>query len=528
MLLSTARARLAVAGLLLTLLAAPQCTAWASATLNRGLGPEPDSLHIHQAQGLAAINLLRDIREGLVTFDAHGEPIPGQAASWEVLDEGRRYRFTLRPDARWSNGDPVTANDFVRAWRRAFAAETTAATAGLLKDVLHAQDILEGRKGPDALGIRADGPGVLEIELSQAAPWILEVLAHPVAFPLHEQGIDDARNAPVNGPFMLAAWTPRASLQLRRNPQHYAAATIALDGVDYFPIEEPAAELARYRAGELHVTETIPAGRFAWLQENLADDLRVHPYLGSFWLGLNLRHPVLGRSRELRQALSLAINRDILVRTVLGAGDLPGWSVVPPGMSGYRPSAMAQSVLQQAQRETEARRLFRASGAGQREPLRLELRYNTSGVHRRIAVAVAAMWKQVLGVNTELVNEEWKVFVNNRTMGVVTEVFRGGWIADYADPGSFLDLFISGSSLNSTFYGNSGFDELMAKAAAAGGAERMDLLQRAEAQLIQDMPVIPLYYYVSRHLVSPAVRGFENNVRDIHLSRYLELETSEP
>jgi ABC-type oligopeptide transport system substrate-binding subunit len=138
------------------------------------------------------------------------------------------------------------------------------------------------------------------------------------------------------------------------------------------------------------------------------------------------------------------------------------------------------------------------------------------------------MWKQVLGVNTELVNEEWKVFVNNRTMGVVTEVFRGGWIADYADPASFLNLFVSGSSLNSTFYGDSAFDALMAEAAAAGGAERMELLQRAEARLMQDMPVIPLYYYVSRHLVSPAVRGFENNVRDIHLSRYLELETSEP
>jgi oligopeptide transport system substrate-binding protein len=499
-----------------------------AATLNRGLGPEPDSLHIHQAQGLAAINLLRDIREGLVTFDASGEPVPGQAASWEVLDEGRRYRFTLRSDARWSNGDPVTAHDFVRAWRRAVSVDTTAATAGLLKDLLNAGAILEGRMTAGALGIRAEGPGVVEVELSQPAPWILEILAHPVAFPLHEQGIDDAREAPVNGPFLLAAWTPRASLQLRRNPHYYAADTIAIDGVDYYPIEEPAAELSRYRAGELHVTETIPAGRFAWLQENQAADLRVHPYLGSFWLGLNLRHPVLGQSRELRQALALAVNRDILVRTVLGAGDLPGWSVVPPGMSGYRPSAMAQSVLQQEQREAEAVRLFRASGAGRHEPLRLELRYNTSGVHRRIAVAVAAMWKQVLGVHTELINEEWKVFVNNRTMGVVTEVFRGGWIADYADPASFLNLFVSGSSLNHTFYGNSAFDELMAQAGAAGGAGRMEILQRAEAQLIQDMPVIPLYYYVSRHLVSPAVRGFENNVRDIHLSRYLELETSEP
>lgn len=543
MLLPSARLRPTLVGLLLTLLcaatgisraeepaiarAAPPTTP-TTVVLNRGLGPEPDSLHIHQAQGLAAINLLRDIREGLVTFDAFGEPVPGQAAFWEVLDEGRRYRFTLRPDARWSNGDPVTSADFLRAWRRAFTAETTAATAGLLKDLRNAGDILEGRMSPDALGVRADGPGVVEIELSQAAPWILEILAHPVAFPLHERGIDDPRAAPVNGPFVIASWTPRASISLRRNPEHYADAGIAVAGVDYFPIEEPAAELSRYRAGELHVTETIPAGRFAWLQENLAADLRVYPYLGSFWLGLNFRHPALGGSRELRQALSLAINRDILVRTVLGAGELPAWSVVPPGVSGYRPAAMPQSVLQQEQREAQARRLFSASGAGQGKTLRLQLRYNTSAVHRRVAVAVAAMWKQVLGVSTELVNEEWKVFVNNRTMGVVTEVFRGGWIADYADPASFLDLFISGSSLNHTFYGNPAFDDLLAAAAAAGGAQRMELLQRAEAQLVQDMPVIPLYYYVSRHLVNPRVRGFENNVRDIHLSRYLALETSEP
>jgi len=506
---------------LLTALAAPLD----AAVLHRGLGPEPDSLHIHQAQGLAAINLLRDIREGLVTFDAHGEPVPGQAESWQVLDEGRRYRFTLRGDARWSNGDPVTADDFVRAWQRAFSASTAAATAGLLKNVAGAAEVLAGRAELSALGMRSDGPGVVEIELDQAAPWILEILAHPVAFPLHPDGMDDPRNAPVNGPFLLQEWTPRASIRLLRNPQHYAAAAVALDGVDYHPVEEPATELARYRSGELHITETIPAGRFAWLQENLAADLRISPYLGSFWLGFNFRHPLLGRSQELRRALALAIDRDILVGTVLGAGELAAWSVVPPGMSGYEPSAMPESALGKQAREAEARRLYRESGAGREEPLLLELRYNTSGVHRRVAVAVAAMWKQVLGVSTELVNEEWKVFVNNRALGVVTQVFRGGWIADYADPSSFLDLFVGGSSLNNTFYRGARFDELLDSAAGASGAVRMERLQQAEAQLMQDMPVIPLYYYVSRHLVSPAVAGYQDNVRDIHLSRYLDLET---
>ena len=517
----TTRLLYTAAAALLTVLASPLD----AAVLNRGLGPEPDSLHIHQAQGLAAINLLRDLREGLVTFDARGEPVPGQAASWEVSDDGRRYRFTLRADARWSNGDPVTADDFIRALQRAFTPKTAAATAGLLKNIAGAADVLAGRAELSALGLRSDGPGILEIELDRAAPWILEILAHPVSFPLHADGMDDARTAPVNGPFLLKEWAPRASIRLLRNPHYYAADSVELDGVDYFPVEEPATELALYRAGELHVTETIPAGRFAWLRENLSADLRVAPYLGSFWLGLNLRHPALGSSSSLRRALALAIDRDILVGTVLGAGELAGWSVVPPGMGGYEPFTMPESGWSKQAREAEARRLYQESGAGQREPLLLELRYNTSGVHRRVAVAVAAMWKQVLGVSTELVNEEWKVFVNNRRLGVVTQVFRGGWIADYADPSSFLDLFVGGSSLNNTFYSSERFDQLLGSAAASSGSARMELLRQAEAQLMQDMPAIPLYYYVSRHLVNPAVGGYEDNVRDIHLSRYLNLET---
>jgi oligopeptide transport system substrate-binding protein len=498
-------------------LAAPDLCAEA---LRRGLGPEPDSLHIHQAQGLASINLLRDIREGLVTFDAAGELVPGTAAAWEVLDGGRLYRFHLRADARWSNGDPVTAADFVRAWRRAFAPATTAAT--------HASDVLAGRLEPETLGIRAAGADVLEVELEGRAPWILEILAHPVSFPLHESSPDDALEAPVNGAFLIEDWVPRASIRLQRNPHFHAAADVALRTVDYFPIENAASELSRYRAGELDITETIPAGRFAWLQENLPDDLRVHRYLGSFWLGLNLRHDLLGASVELRRALALAIDREILVKTVLGAGELPAWSVVPPGISGYEPTLMPMAAASQAEREAEARRIFRQAGFGRHGDLLLELRYNTSNVHRRVAVAVAAMWKQVLGVHTQLVNEEWKVFVNNRKMGVVTEVFRGGWIADYADPASFLDLFVGNSALNHTFYRIDDYDRLMTAARRAGGRNRMDILSQAESRLMEDMPVIPLYYYVSRHLVRPEVTGFLNNIRDIHLSRYLGWEAVMP
>lgn len=496
--------------------------------LRRGLGPEPDSIDIHQAQGLAAVNLLRDLREGLLTFDRNGELIPGQAASWQVLDGGKRYRFQLRSDARWSNGDPVKAEDFVRAWHRAFSPDSQATTVGLLQDVLNSDGIIAGTMEVRNLGIRAVEPGILEIQLKEPAPWILEILTHPVSYPLHPDVPDDTRLAPVNGAYILEEWVPRSTLRLKKSPEYYAAESIALETVDYYPIEDPAAELSRYRAGELDISETIPAGRFHWLREQLGPDLKIHPYLGSFWLGMNLRHPVLGRSADLRRALSLAIDRETLTRVVLGAGEMPAWSVVPPGIDAYQPAMMDESTWTQKQREAEAIRLFRQSGMGRQEPLILELRYNTSGVHRRVAVAVSAMWKQVLGVFTELINEEWKVFVNNRRMGVVTEVFRGGWIADYSDPSSFLDLFIGGNALNTTFYASPGFDRLMESASLAGGATRMELLNRAESILMQDMPVIPLYYYVSRHLVNQRVTGFEGNVRDIHLSRYIGLEKENP
>lgn len=497
--------------------------AFADETIRRGLGPEPDSLDIHQAQGLAAINLLRDLREGLFTFDPAGALIPGVAADWTLLDGGRRYRFEIRDNARWSDGSPVLAADFLRALRAAVDPVTAAATAGLLTPIVNAEAILTGAREPDALGVTAIADNVLEIELSRPTTWFPEILAHPVSFPLHARP-GNVAELEVNGAFRLAEWTPNALIRLQRNPNFHSARSVAVATVEYFPIEQPASELSRYRAGELHITETIPAGRYAWLQENYPGELRVHPYLGSFWLNINLRHPALGSSQDLRRALALAIDREILTRVVIGAGEQPAFSLVPPGMAGYEPAMMPEAALSQEAREKLAKEHFARSGADHSGPVRLQLRYNTSGVHRRMAVAVAAMWKQVLGVEAELFNEEWKVFVNNRRLGLVTEVFRGGWIADYADPGSFLDLFRSDSGMNFTFFSNAGFDGLLGEADSAQYSERNRLLNQSEALLLQEMAAIPLYYYVSRHLVNPEVRGFVDNVRDIHLSRYLSLE----
>ena len=499
-----------------------------AATLHRGLGPEPDSLDIHQAQGLPAIQLLREIREGLTTFDAAGNVVAGTAESWKILDNGRTYRFELRENARWSNGDVLKAEDFVRAWQRAVSPATLARTAGLLAPVINAREVTAGLAEPSSLGIRALSATSLEIKLGAATPWFLEVLAHPVAFPLHADDIEYHLEAPVNGAFMIDNLTFHALIRLKKNPQFHAAESVSLDTVEYFPIEDPNSELSRFRAGELDMTETIPAGRHDWLQTYMGDALRVSPYIGSFWLGFNVGRKPFVDNVKLRRALSLAVDRRIIAHLVVGAGELPAWSIVPPGIAGYSPQALDGSELDQEAREQEAKRLYAEARYGKKKPLLIELRYNTSSQHRKIALAVSSMWRQVLGVDTELVNEEWKVFVNNRRQGVLTQVFRGGWIADYADPTSFLDLFLSNNDLNTTFYKNEAFDRLMEQAMVLQGDERMEHLQRAEALLLKDMPVIPLYFYVSRHLLKPTVTGYESNVRDIHLSRYLGVKSETP
>ena len=491
--------------------------------LRRGLGPEPDSLDIHQAQGLAALQVLRDLHEGLVTFDAAGELTGGAAEDWTVDESGARYRFTLRPDLKWSNGDPLVSGDFVRGWQTAVDPSSQARTASLLAPVSGAREIIAGRRDPASLGIRALDDRTLEIDLEQATPWFLELLAHPVAYPLHPTGAEEVLERPVSGAYRLLEAVPRSHLALERNPAWHGADSVALDRIDYLPIEDPGAELSRFRAGELHITETIPPGRHDWLAENLSEALRIAPYMGSFWLGLNLSRPPLNDAPDLRRALSLAIDRETLTRVVMGAGEVPAWTIVPPGLPGYRPPRDPAEALTQDEREDRARALYARAGYGAERPLRLQLRFNTSAQHRRMAVAVAAMWKQVLGVSTELLHEEWKVFVNNRRQGLLTQAFRGGWIADYADPVSFLDLFRSGDPLNNTFYSDVDYDALLDTAAGHGGGQRLELLQQAETRLLRDTPVIPLYYYVSRHLVDPRVRGYVDNPRDVHLSRYLDL-----
>lgn len=488
--------------LLLTVILVFSCAgAAADTTIHRGLGPSPDTLDIHQAQGLSAFNLLRDLHEGLLTRDARGRPVAGIARDWHTSDDGLRWTFELDADARWSDGEPITAADFVRGYERAVDPATASPTAGWLDPISD---------------IRAVAPDRLEVELERALPWFEELLTLPVMFPYPEDG-----PGVYSGAFELSEQVPGSVFRLVRNRRFRAADQVAIDGVVWHVTEDPSAELSRFRAGELHITETVPPGRHDWLVEQFAEAYRVAPYLGSFYLAYNLSSAPLGDEPRLREALSLAIDREILTERVLGSGELPALRLVPPGLDGW---AVPPSAAETGFDIDRAQRLLRQAGYGRKRPLDVELRFNSSLSHRRMAAAVAAMWKQHLGVRTRLVNEEWKVFVTNRRHGRITEIVRGGWIADWADPGNFLDNFHSQSALNYAFFDDPDYDRLLDDASERTGAERLELLARAEQRLLDRHAIIPLYYYVSRHLVDPAVSGYKDNPMDIHLSRWLSLE----
>ena len=502
------------------------CSAWAWAsedsTLHRGVGPEPDALDPHLAQSLSAFNVLRDLHEGLVTLDAQGQRIPGVAESWQVSADGLVWTFALNKEARWSDGASIVAEDFVRGWQRAVNPLTGSPTAGVLGPIANAAAIRRGEASFDALGIRALGEHALEVTLERSTPWFEELLTHPVLVPWRE--FSESEGMLFSGAYQLSERLPGAYIRLKANPHYREADQVALPEVVWHVIEEPSVELARFRADQLHITETIPPGRVNWLAEEVGDALRISPYLGTFFLGFNTARPPFKDQAGLREALSLVIDRGLLTERVLGAGEQPAYALIPPTLPDW---PMSPSFAQGSMKERikRAKALYEQAGYGADNPLVVELRFNTSLNHRRMAAAVGAMWKQHLGVQTRLVNEEWKVFVANRRQGRITQVVRGGWIGDWQDPVNFLQLFVSDSPLNYTFYRDASFDALIDQAATERGSKRWQTLKEAEQKVIDAHVIIPLYYYVSRHLVKPNVRGYEDNLMDIHLSRWLSLES---
>jgi len=503
--------------------------------LQRGLPTDPESLDLHKARSTQALEVLRDIGEGLVAYSPGGELQPAAAERWEISDDGLNYTFYLRPDARWSNGDAVTAEHFVFALRRLVTPATAAFYANMLSDVVNAPEIVTGDEPPEAMGVAAVDDLTLVLRLVRPTPYLLSLLTHPSTFPLHpgtiaESGDGFAKpgNLLSNGAYVLDAWVPGSVIALRRNENYWDNANTAIDGVNYHVVVQDAAELNRYRADELHITSTVPPDNFAELKTQFGAELHIAPYLGLYYYGFNLAKPPFKDNRALRKALSMAIDREQLATKIVGRGEAPAFSWVPPGVDSYKPTVFGFESLKPEERENLARRLYKEAGYNEQKPLRFELRYNTSDTNKKIAVAVQSMWRNVLGAEATLINEEFQVLLSNMREAEVTQAFRSSWMGDYNDAHTFLSVLQAGSAANMPRYANDEYESLMRRAASQVDPERRRLfLEEAERVMLADHPVIPLYFYVSKHLVKPQVSGWGDNVLDYHYSQHLSLSATE-
>jgi len=488
-----------------------------------GNSSEPQTLDPHRAEGVPSSNIMRDLFEGLTSEAPNGDIIPGAASSWTISADGLTYTFTLRPEARWSNGDPLTAHDFVYGLRRSLDPATLSNYTFILAPILNAAAVSQAEMPPEALGARALDDLTLEIKLSGPTPYFLGLLNHATSYPVHRPSVEAHGNQHTrpgnlvsNGAYQLAEWVVQSHIKLVRNPQYWDNADTTIDEVWYYAIEEESTELRRYRASELDYTYTLPYKQLPWIRENLPDELRIAPYLGSYYYGFNLTRPPFKDNLPLRRALALAIDREILTERVTGAGEIPAYGWVPP-IKGYQGQTIIGADWDQQHRNAAALEYYQQAGYSDDNPLQVQILYNTNDNHRSIAVAIAAMWKQVLGVETSLVNQEWKVFLDTRVRKVETEVFRAGWIGDYNDPHAFAVLMHSKSGRNDSAYVNPEYDRLLAQAAQEGDLEaRGRLLEQAEGILMADLPIIPIYFYVTKRVMKPWVGGFEDNIMDHH------------
>lgn len=503
--------------------------------LHRGNGTQPEGLDPHLSESVPSSNVQRDLFEGLVSRAADGSIRPGVAERWEVSDDGLTWTFFLRENARWSNGDRLTAEDWLFSFRRIVDPATGSRFAILLNPILHAEDIVAGRRPVDSLGVRVLDEQTLAIDLEAPNPLLQEVLTHTLASPVHRATVEAhgdrwARPGTLvsNGAFMLEELAMHSHIRLVRSPHYWDVDRVLLDEVFFYPTEDLAAELMRYRAGAISWTNDVPATQFNWIEANLADELEVYNWFGTYYFGFNTTRPPFDDPR-VALALSLAIDRDIITDKLTRFGQRPTFAFTPPGIPGYTPPESPWATWSQEEREAHARDLLAQAGYGPDNPLRVEIRFNTHEDHRRISLAIGAMWQQALGVHATMINEEFRVFLNTRRQRAVTEVFRAGWIGNYLDPMYFLELFTSDNPQNDVGFFDETFDDLLRQAArSADLAERFALLHEAETLLLERQPFAPLYTYVSARMVKPYVQGWEPNVLDQHPSRFMFLLRQDP
>jgi len=500
-----------------------------AATLHLHNGGDPRSLDPQRVSGNWEDRPVSDYIEGLMTLDAKGGAILGQAASYSVSDDGLVYTFKIRDNAVWSDGEPVVAEDFVLGLQRLEDPATAAEYAYLQYFIDNAEAINSGEiTDLNELGVKAIDDKTVEITLNAPTPYFLQALTHYSAFPVPahvvaEYGDDWATidHLVANGPFKPVEWVPGSYIRSVKNDTYYAADTVKLDDVYYYITDDDNAALQRYRAGEIDILSNFASDQYQLLQDQYPGQAHVFPFLGVYYYVINQTKEPFDNVR-VREALSISINRKVIGPDILGTGELPAYGWVPPGTSNYEGEQYMPAYADESydQRIAEAAKLMEEAGYTADNPLTLQLRYNTNENHQRIAVAISAMWEP-LHVKVELFNSDVSTHYDALTAGDF-QVGRAGWIMDYDDPSNMLDLLKSGTGNNYGRYSNAEYDSLLDKAAKEQDlVKRAGYMHAAEKIAMDEFGVIPIYYYVAKWVISPKVSGFEDNAVDRHLVRYI-------
>jgi oligopeptide transport system substrate-binding protein len=507
-------------------------TAQAQITYHRGNSADPETLDQHKTSTVYEAHILRDAFEGLVIHNGKGELVPGVAESWTTSKDMTVYTFKFRPNAKWSNGDPVKATDFVFAYRRIMNPETGAKYAKILFAIKNAEAANKGKAKPEEIGVKAVDDKTLEITLERPTPYFLELLSHQTALPLHEASVTKhgsnfvkPENWVSNGPYVLKEFVPGSHIRVAKNANFHDAANVKIDAVMFYPTKDTAAAIRRFEAGELHSNDDIPADQIKALKAKFGDQIKLAPFLGTYYLAVNTTKPPFNDVR-VRQALSLAIDREFLAEQIWGNTMVPGYSFVPPGIANYNEPAYADyKEMSPDEREEQAKALLAEVGFGpDKDKLKVEIRFNMTDNNRATVVAIAEQWKK-LGIETSQIHTDAKTHFAHLRDGGDFDVARAGWIADYADPQNFLFLLESDAvGLNYARYKNADYDDLMRRAATETNMEeRTKVLLAAETIFMHDLPYIPVLYYGSKNLVSNKLQGWQTNLKDVHPTRFLSL-----
>jgi oligopeptide transport system substrate-binding protein len=508
-------------------------------TLNTMNGSEPGSIDPHHASGDWENRILGDYIEGLVAEDALADAIPGQAESWDISDDGLVYTFHLRDGIKWTDGEPVKASDFEFAFRRLFDPATASDYAYLQYPIKGGSEIGDGSMPVDSpdFGVKAIDDKTLEITLEGPTPFFLQALTHYTAYPVPQHVIEkvgadwtNVENIVGNGPYKIVEWVPGNYIRAEKNPDYYDAANVQIDEVYYYVQDDLAAAFSRYRAGEYDILTDLPGDQQQFVIDNMPGEGHFTPFLGVYYYVINQEKEPFNNV-DVRKALSMAINRDVIGPDVLGSGEIPAYGWVPPGTANYEgvePYTPDWIEAPYEERVAQAAEIMAGLGYTKDSPLNLQLKYNTNDNHQRVAVAIQSMWSEI-GVNAELFNSETAVHYDSLRAGDY-DVGRAGWLLDYSDPSNVLDLLRKGVEQDGVMnwgnnygrYNNDEFNSLMDQAAAEPDlAKRATLLGQAETIAMDEVGAVPIYWYLASNVVKPSVQGFVDNPKDVHRTRWL-------